>query len=228
LQAREDPNTNGDDGSVHLIFPLRPVSALRVHEGGQAWCASSIGSAGVTSLSKADLRREARQTRKALVHADISAALAAHAAGLKLTPGAAVGGYHALPEEADPALLLQELVAQGAHIAFPRIAGRDVPLDFHLVPDGEILREGAHGIHEPLPHWPSVTPELLLVPLLAFDSQGHRLGYGGGFYDRTIRALRVPAIGIAYAAQEIASLPAEPHDMALTGVITELGFRTFS
>jgi 5-formyltetrahydrofolate cyclo-ligase len=182
----------------------------------------------VTSLSKADLRREARQRRKALVHADIGAALAAHAADLNLKPGTVVGGYHALPEEADPALLLQELAARGCQVAFPRIAGKDVPLDFHRVPDGEILKEGAHGIHEPPAHWPGATPELLLVPLLAFDGRGHRLGYGGGFYDRTIRAFGVPAIGVAYAAQEIASLPAEPHDMALTGVITELGFRTFS
>ena len=105
-----------------------------------------------------------------------------------------VGGYHALPEEADPALLLKELVTRGCHIAYPRIAGRDMPLDFHLVPDGEVLRPGSFGVHEPQADWPGVTPELLLVPLLAFDGHGHRLGYGGGFYDRTLFASkRVPA-----------------------------------
>jgi 5-formyltetrahydrofolate cyclo-ligase len=139
-----------------------------------------------------------------------------------------VGGYHALPDEADPALLLKALVARGCHVAFPRIAGKNMPLDFHLVPDGEMLSPGAHGIHEPLPHWPLATPELLLVPLLAFDARGHRLGHGAGFYDRTLDVLRVPAIGIAYAGQEIASLPAEPHDMALDGILTEQGFRSFS
>jgi len=65
------------------------------------------------------------------------------------------------------------------------------------------------------------------VPLLAFDARGHRLGYGGGFYDRTIAALRVRAIGIAHAGQETGSLPAEPHDMALDGILTEQGLRSF-
>ena len=180
------------------------------------------------SVSKTELRKEARLRRKALGHIDIGPALAAHAAALKLEPGQIVGGYHALPEEADPALLLKALVAQGCHAAFPRIAGKGMPLDFHLVPDGEMLMPGTHGIHEPLSTWPLVTPHLLLVPLLAFDSQGHRLGYGAGFYDRTLEALGVPAVGIAYAGQEIASLPAEPHDMALDGILTEQGFRAFS
>src|SRR5262249_53970840 len=144
-----------------------------------------------------------------------------------LSTGTIVGGYHALPEEADPALLLKALVELGCHIAFPRMVGKDLALDFHLVPDGEVLKPGAFGIHEPEAHWPSVMPQLLLVPLLAFDAKGHRLGYGGGFYDRTIQAFGVPAIGIAYAGQEVASLPAEPHDMALDGVLTEMGFRSF-
>ena len=70
-------------------------------------------------------------------------------------------------------------------------------------------------------------PDLLLVPLLAFDAHGHRLGYGGGFYDRTLALLKVPAIGIAYAGQEVASLPREPHDMALDMIVTEQGVRRF-
>ena len=73
-----------------------------------------------------------------------------------------------------------------------------------------------------------MTPRLLLVPLLAFDNDGYRLGYGGGFYDRALAALRVPAIGIAYAGQQAASLPHEPHDMALDGILTEQGLRLFS
>ncbi len=180
------------------------------------------------TLSKADLRQQARQKRKTLEQVDIGPALAAHAGDLKVELGTIVGGYHALPGEADPALLLKELVARGCHIAFPRIAGKDQPLDFHLMPDGEVLTQGVHGIHEPSPDWPQAMPDLLLVPLLAFDAHGHRLGYGGGFYDRTMEFLCVPAIGIAYAGQEVASLPAEPHDMALDGILTERGFRAFS
>ncbi len=106
-----------------------------------------------------------------------------------------------MQDEADPALLLARLVELGCAIAFPRVAAKQPPLDFHHVPDGEVLEPGAFGIHEPLAHWPRCNAHLLLVPLLAFDDRGHRLGYGGGFYDRTLAALNVPAIGIAYAGQ---------------------------
>jgi 5-formyltetrahydrofolate cyclo-ligase len=184
--------------------------------------------------TKSDLRRAAREKRKALAHQGIGAALAAHAPALKLSRGTIVGGYHALPQEADPALLLKALVALGCHIAFPRMVAKDAALEFHRIPDGEVLKPGPFGVHEPASHWPAVMPHLLLVPLLAFDSQGYRLGYGGGFYDRTLYAFRsgaafqVRAIGIAYAGQETASLPVEAHDMALDGILTEQGLRLFS
>ena len=186
----------------------------------------------MTCSAKSELRKLAREKRKAAAHPDIGVALASQAAALKLPPGAVVGGYHALPHEADPALLLQALVGQGCHIAFPRIAARDMPLEFHLVPDGEVLKPGSHGIHEPEAHWPSVMPHLLLVPLLAFDQHGHRLGYGGGFYDRTLYAYRsgphsLRAIGVAYAAQEMDSLPVEAHDMPLDGILTETGLTLY-
>lgn len=183
-------------------------------------------------LSKTELRKLAREKRKSLSHADIGAALAAHAAALKLPPGAVVGGYHALPHEADPALLLKALVGEGCHIAFPRIVARDQPLEFHLVPDGEVLTPGTFGVHEPQADWPYAMPHLLLVPLLAFDKSGHRLGYGGGFYDRTLHAYRsgasrLRAIGVGYAAQELENIPAEAHDMALDGILTENGLLSF-
>jgi 5-formyltetrahydrofolate cyclo-ligase len=184
-------------------------------------------------LSKSDLRKLAREKRKDFRHPDIGAELAAHAGVLKLAPGSVVGGYHALPDEADPALLLRALVAAGCHIAYPRIVAPGLPLEFHPVPDGEVLTRGAHGIHEPEAHWPSVMPHLLLVPLLGFDKHGHRLGYGGGFYDRTLfsyrsgAAHRIRAFGVAYAAQEMESLPAEAHDMPLDGILTERGFTKF-
>jgi 5-formyltetrahydrofolate cyclo-ligase len=99
-----------------------------------------------------------------------------------------------------------------------------VALEFHRVPQGYVLMPGSFGIHEPLAHWPVVTPSVLLVPLLAFDGSGHRLGYGGGYYDRTLAGLKnVRAIGIAYAGQQIEALPHEAHDIRLDAVLTEKG-----
>ena len=174
---------------------------------------------------KSQLRQEARARRKALAAAcpDFAARIAAHADALPVRPGMIVGGYHAMPDEADPMLLLQKLAARGMHIAFPRVAGRGLPLEFHCIPDGEMLRAGAYGILEPAAHFPAARPDLLLAPLLAFDVRRHRLGQGGGFYDRSIAKLGVPAIGIAYAGQEISSLPAGPHDIALDFILTENG-----
>ena len=158
---------------------------------------------------------------------DFAAQIARHAEALQIPKGAIVGGYHALPDEADPALLLERLVELGCHIAYPRVAGKSLPLEFHRVPDGEVLAPGVFGIHEPLDIWPRAVPNILLVPLLAFDSSGYRLGYGGGFYDRSLALLQVPAIGIAYARQEISSIPSEPHDRTLDMVLTEQGIRRF-
>lgn len=177
----------------------------------------------LTGFDKSQLRRAARERRRALAHADFALTIASYAEDLALAPGTIVGGYHALPEEADPALLLARLVETGCAVAFPRVTGKDQPLDFHHVPDGEVLLPGSFGIPEPLESWPRATPDVLLVPLLAFDGAGHRLGTGGGFYDRTLALLKVPAIGIAFAGQQVAALPHEGHDMTLHAILTECG-----
>jgi 5-formyltetrahydrofolate cyclo-ligase len=179
------------------------------------------------SLNKSDLRASAREKRKSLTRADFALAIAPYAEDLAFAPGFVVGGYHALAEEADPALLLARLVETGCAVAFPRVTGKGQPLDFHHVPDGEVLEPGSFGIPEPLENWPRAVPDVLLVPLLAFDASGHRLGYGGGFYDRTLALLKVPAIGIAYAGQQVASLPHATHDMHLNAVLTERGLTKF-
>ena len=176
---------------------------------------------------KSELRRAARQKRQALADDSFALVIAPYAEDLALAPGSIVGGYHALPEEADPALLLARLVETGCTVAFPRVTGKDQPLEFHHVPDGEVLAPGSFGIPEPLESWPRAVPDVLLVPLLAFDAKGHRLGYGGGFYDRTLALLNAPAIGIAYAGQEISSIPFSPHDRTLNMVLTEQGIRRF-
>lgn len=178
------------------------------------------------SSPKVELRLAARARRKTLARTDFALAITPYAEDLNLKPGTVVGGYHAHRDEADPSELLARLVELGCAIAFPRVI-KDRPLDFHHVPDGEVLEPGSFGIPEPLSHWPRARPDVLLVPLLAFDARGHRLGMGGGFYDRTLAALAVPAIGIAYAGQEVDSIPHEAHDRTLDMVLTEQGIRRF-
>jgi len=180
----------------------------------------------------ANIKRELRGNMHALrIRLAASQANYAHriaSLDLFLPNGAIVGGYAALPGEADPRLLLKRLEEKGYAIALPRVVAKDAPLSFHLWHDGQPLAPGAFGVPEPSPDWPAVAPRVLLVPLLAFDRRGHRLGYGGGYYDRTLAALRAKAallaIGIAYAGQEVAALPAQPHDQRLDGILTENGF----
>ncbi|MEO7055131.1 MAG: 5-formyltetrahydrofolate cyclo-ligase [Rhizomicrobium sp.] len=181
-----------------------------------------------TLPSKAEIREIARRRRADLRTEEFAAALAAHAGLLKIPAAAIVAGYHAHRDEADPALLLQALATRGMHIAFPRVAAKHAALEFHRIPDGEMLRPGAFGIHEPLAHWPVATPDVLLVPLLAFDNDGYRLGYGGGYYDRSLAVLpRARAIGIAYAGQRVDILPRDAHDCRLNAVLTENGLTEF-
>ena len=181
-----------------------------------------------TLPSKADIRDAAHRRRAGLRHDGFAAALAAQAGVLGIAPGAIIAGYHAHHDEADPALLLQALTLAGAHIAFPRVIAKGEALEFHLLPGGEILRPGAYGIHEPLVHWPGTVPDVLLVPLLAYDDHGYRLGYGGGYYDRTLAALPgARAIGIAYAGQRMDFLPRDAHDYPLNAVLTENGLTEF-
>ncbi len=183
----------------------------------------------MTVTEKSPLRTQARARRVNLAAAmpGFARAIAAFADDLPLTPGSVVGGYHALAGEADPGLLLAMLAARGHTIVYPRVAAKDAPLDFHAIPAGRTLQAGAYGIQEPAAHFPRQVPALLLVPLLTYDNQGHRLGYGGGFYDRTLAALQVPAIGVAFSGQEVISLPTGPHDMALAGILTEHGLKRF-
>src|SRR5689334_16982132 len=113
-------------------------------------------------LSKSDLRAAARQKRLSLARKDFAHQIARHAEALQIPKGGIVGGYHALPDEADPALLLEHLVELGCHIAYPRVVGKGLPLEFHRVPDGEVLAPGVFGIHEPLDIWPRAVPTILL------------------------------------------------------------------
>jgi 5-formyltetrahydrofolate cyclo-ligase len=121
---------------------------------------------------------------------------------------------------------MARLAGRGHPLALPRLDGSGRPLRFLAWRAGDVLDAGAFGLMEPQPAQPELLPDLVLVPLLAFDRQGGRLGYGKGYYDRTLAKLRAGprppvAIGLAFADQEVADVPTGPHDVALDAVVTE-------
>ena len=177
---------------------------------------------------KAELRREAMARRDALpaeARKAAADAIAARKFPIAIVPGAIVSGFMPLKSEINPLPLLQKLAEAGAQLALPAIAGRGKPLAMRAWAWGEPLDRGQWGIREPKPTAADVAPDILLVPLLAFDRAGHRIGYGAGYYDMTIAALRalkpVTAIGIGFAAQEIPAVPTTPRDARLDLVLTE-------
>jgi 5-formyltetrahydrofolate cyclo-ligase len=176
---------------------------------------------------KNKLRRDAIALRDALpAEMRKAAADTIAACGFPLrVSGVTVSGFMPLKSEINPLPLMQKLAEEGARLALPVVSGRGKPLVMRQWAWGEPLASGVWGIREPKPDAPQVDPDILLVPLLAFDRTGHRIGYGAGYYDMTIAGLRakkpVIAIGIAFAAQEIASVPATPRDARLDLVLTE-------
>jgi 5-formyltetrahydrofolate cyclo-ligase len=182
---------------------------------------------------KQEMRARARARRAGLARAlpDFPRQIPVYLDELPIAAGARVSGYRALTEEADPSQLLQVLGARGCEICFPRVHLKAQPLWFHVPVAHEPWLPGAFGIPEPRPDWPRAFPSVLLVPLLAFDAEGYRLGYGGGYYDRTLAQFRVErdiiAIGIAFAGQEVPELPHDAQDQRLDMIVTERGVRRF-
>ncbi|HTC06908.1 MAG TPA: 5-formyltetrahydrofolate cyclo-ligase [Xanthobacteraceae bacterium] len=177
---------------------------------------------------KAELRVAAQVLRDALSAEERKAAAEAIAARkfpLAIAPGTIVSGFMPLKSEINPLPLLQKLAEAGARLALPAIAGRGKPLIMRAWELGAPLDRGQWGIREPKPDAPEVEPDILLVPLLAFDRAGFRIGYGAGYYDMTIHRLRalkpVIAVGIAFAAQEVPKIPTTPRDQRLDLVLTE-------
>jgi 5-formyltetrahydrofolate cyclo-ligase len=180
------------------------------------------------SKRKTELRSEAAARRDALpaeTRKAAAEAIAARAFPLPITSGAIVAGFMPLKSEINPLPLMKALVAAGARLALPKIAGRGKPLIMRAWPWGAPLDAGQWDIREPKADAAEVDPDILLVPLLAFDRNGHRIGYGAGYYDMTIARLRslkaVTAVGIAFAAQEVSAVPATERDARLDLVLTE-------
>lgn len=140
-------------------------------------------------------------------------------------PGPTVAGYWPMRSEADPRPLLEHLHESGFTCALPVVEAPRRPLLFRRWRPHMALEPGAYGERIPGPEAEAVAPSTLLVPLLAFDRSGYRLGYGGGFYDRTIAQLRrttsVLAVGLAFAAQEVERVPRDRRDRRLDWVVTE-------
>jgi 5-formyltetrahydrofolate cyclo-ligase len=137
---------------------------------------------------------------------------------------ATYGLYHPVGSELDPT----PIRIPGARRALPVATARDKPLIFRLHEPGDPLGPDAMGIPAPIPDAPAVLPDVVFAPALAFDRRGGRLGQGGGHYDRTLAELRarkpVLVIGLAYAGQEVAEIPMEPHDQRLDAILTETGY----
>ena len=170
---------------------------------------------------KAAKARAAQTGAEAAAQAHLRAALAAHA-------GAVLAGYMPIRTEIDP---LPVMEAHDGPVAVPVIRGKGQALDFHRWRKGGAMVEGPFGAMVPASPEPLV-PQVLIVPLVGFDTRGFRLGYGGGFYDRSLAALRaagpVIAIGLAYGAQHVAAVPVDAFDQRLDAVVTEEGIRRWS
>ena len=178
--------------------------------------------------AKAAIRREALARRDGLpadMRAAAAQAIAERPFPIAMAADAIVSGFMPLKSEINPLPLMKALAAAGAKLALPAIAGRGKPLTMRAYAFGDEFARGQWGIREPKPEAPEVFPDVLLVPLACFDRAGQRIGYGAGYYDMTIRRLRslkpVVAVGIAFAGQEIAKVPATDRDERLDLVLTE-------
>ena len=141
--------------------------------------------------------------------------------------GITVSGFLAIRDEIDPLPLLNNLHAEGFQLALPVMAGKDKPLVMKAWAPGDELAETTWGIREPLSLASVAIPDVVLVPLLVFDERGYRLGYGGGFYDRTLAALKrqksIVSVGIAYDEQKVDAVPHSDYDERLDWVLTPSG-----
>lgn len=183
---------------------------------------------------KAALRKERLALRDALApeaRLEKSLAISAFGEALSFDPGTVISGFLPIRSEADIRPLLDALGKRGARLCLPVVLDRETIAFRGLSRETELVDTG-FGTRGPGPGAEVMDPDLLLMPLSAFDSAGNRIGYGAGHYDRAIDRLRKKGrmprlIGIAFDCQEVASVPAEPHDVGLSAIITESGYRQF-
>ena len=188
-----------------------------------------------TRAEKAALRARMRAWRDGLDSAaKVRAAQAIAERGLALVADlrgqeqvGTVSAFAAMPDELNVWPLLRRLHAAGVPLALPVVVGKGRPLVFRAWKPGDAMDKGVWDIPQPKPEQPEVEPDILLVPLLAFDAHGRRLGYGGGFYDRTLAGLRarkrITAVGLAYDEQRVDAVPHLDYDQRLDWVLTPSG-----
>lgn len=183
------------------------------------------------ALAKAECRKRARHVRAAAIAEHPNASLMPHWPDERFS-GKIIGGYWPIKNEIDTRALLTELSRRGYAIALPAIIADEEPLVFRQWVPGDRLVDGPFKTLEPAPTAPVMRPDVVLVPMLAFNHHGQRVGYGGGFYDRTLSQLRaikpVFACGIAFSAQRADTIPTDIYDQPLDGVLTEQGFMVFN
>lgn len=185
----------------------------------------------LTDAAKQAMRSDMKAVRGSLSAAHCNAgadALAQTGIAFASPPaGAVISGYAAIGDELNVWPLLETMAASGHSIALPVTVRKEAPLIFRQWKPGAALKDGAFSVPVPGEEAPMLEPEILLVPLLAFDREGFRLGYGAGFYDRTLKALRarvrVTAIGIAFDEQRVEAVPHDAYDETLDWVLTPSG-----
>lgn len=180
-------------------------------------------------IDKAQLRSEALARRDAMPAVERAAAVeivTQRPFPIDVKQGVIVSAYSPMKSEFNPVPLMRKLSESGATLALPVTPKRGNPLIMRAWAFGDEMASGVWGIREPKPESPEVFPDIMLVPLAAFDRSGHRIGYGAGYYDMTIARIRamkpVITIGLAFAAQEIPRVPATAFDARLDLVLTEL------
>lgn len=183
--------------------------------------------------AKAALRTTAHKKRAAF-HPSMRLEAAKAAAGhffehVPIAKGEVVAGYWPIRDEMDVMTVIARLMDAGQPVCLPVVLGDEQPLELRVWQDGAPLYEAGFGTLAPPEEAPRAQPDVILMPLLGFDKNGTRLGYGGGYYDRTLAALpkRPRLIGFAFALQEMDLIPREAHDVPLDAIVTERGVRNF-
>jgi len=183
--------------------------------------------------AKAALRAEAHK-RRAQLHPSLRLdaardAIAHFEAQLLPAKGEVVAAYWPIRDELDIKDLIIRLMDGAQPLCLPVVVGEADPLELRLWQEGVPLYEAGFGTLAPPDGAPLAVPDIILMPLLGFDRYGTRLGYGGGYYDRTLASLtrRPRLVGFAFARQEIDHIPRASHDVPLDAVVTELGVRQF-